>query len=46
MLRSGCLILLVLGVVREPSFPPCIVDHLHADVVLRIDDPLGNIVAC
>jgi hypothetical protein len=45
MLRSGCLILFVLGVVREPSLPPRIVDHLRSDVVLPVNDPLGNIVA-
>jgi hypothetical protein len=36
----------VLGVVRGPRLPPRVADHLHADVVLRIDDPLGDIVAC
>ncbi len=44
MLRSLCLILGVLGAVREPHLPPRVADHLHADVVLRINDPLGNIV--
>jgi hypothetical protein len=44
--RSLHLILGVLGVVREPRLPPCIVDRLHADVFLCVDDPLGNIVAC
>ena len=46
MLRSFCLILGVLGVVREPRLPPRVADHLHADVVLHIDDPLGDILAC
>jgi hypothetical protein len=45
MLRSACFILEVLRVVREPCLPPCIADRLRADVVLRIDDPLGDIVA-
>ncbi len=44
MLRSLHLILGVLGVVREPRLPPRVADHLHADVVLCVDDPLGNIV--
>ncbi len=46
MLGSVCLILGVLGVVREPRLPPRVADHLHADVVLHIDDPLGDILAC
>jgi hypothetical protein len=45
MLLSFHLILGVLGVVREPHLPPCIADSLHADVVLPVNDPLGNIVA-
>jgi hypothetical protein len=45
MLRSLCLILGVLGVVREPCLPPHVADRLRADVVLCVDDPLGNIVA-
>jgi hypothetical protein len=44
ILRSLHLILGVLGVVREPCLPPCVSDHLHANVVLCINDPLGNIV--
>jgi hypothetical protein len=45
LLRSLHSILGVLRVVREPHLPPCIEDRLHADVVLCINDPLGNIVA-
>jgi hypothetical protein len=45
MLLSFHLILGVLGVVREPRLPPHIADRLRADVVLRINDPLGNIMA-
>jgi hypothetical protein len=44
MLCSLCLILGVLGVVREPRLPSCVADRLHADVVLSVDDPLGNTV--
>jgi hypothetical protein len=46
MLLSFHLILGVLGVVREPHLPPHVADCLHADFVLRVNDPLGNIVAC
>ncbi len=45
MLLSFHFIVGVPGVVREPHLPPCIADCLHADVVLRVKDPLGNIMA-
>jgi hypothetical protein len=34
----------ILGVVREPRLPPHVADCLGADVVLRVDDPLGDII--
>jgi hypothetical protein len=46
MLLSFHLIVGVLRVVREPHLPPCVADCLHTDVVLHIDDPLGDIMAC
>ncbi len=45
MVLSFHLILEILGVVREPHLPPCVADCLHGDVVLRVDDPLGHIMA-
>ncbi len=44
MLRSLCLILGVLRVVREPRLPPHSAYLLCTDVLLCVDDPLGNIV--
>jgi hypothetical protein len=35
----------ILGVVREPRLPLRVVDRLGTDVALRVDDPLGNIMA-
>jgi hypothetical protein len=46
MLLSFHLILGVLRVVREPCLPPRVVDRLHTDFVLRVNDPLGDSVAC
>ncbi len=45
MLSSFRLISEVLRVVREPRLPPRVADCLHTDVVLHVDDPLGDIVA-
>jgi hypothetical protein len=45
MLLLVHLIFGILGVVREPCLPTCVADRLGTDVVWRVYDPLGNIMA-